>query len=81
MLTNNPYKVKHLESNGYALERVPLMGEINAAGAQEAKERGLDFQHLDISEERVTFKNDFLRLKKVLTKIFYAKAPRKIRRG
>lgn len=70
-LTNNPLKLQHFENNSYKISRVKTLGAINLAGALEAKERGIDFHHLDIDEHCVSFKDEFERLKqeiKVLIK-------------
>jgi hypothetical protein len=66
-LTNNLHKIESLESNGYDVTRVPLVGEINAAGAQEAQQRGSEFNHLDINGEKVAFKKEISRLKKIIS--------------
>jgi GTP cyclohydrolase II len=62
-LTNNPLKLQHLERNGYNLTRMKSVGMINLAGAQEAEERHLDFDHLDINGKPISFKEEFERLK------------------
>lgn len=67
-LTNNPLKMKHLKSNGYNLSRLRLFGEVNVAGALEAKERGTDFEHLDITEEHISFNSDFKWLRDTIKK-------------
>lgn len=67
-LSNNPFKVDCLEKNGYQITRVPLMGEINLAGAQEAKERGEEFEHLDICDKVVSFEDELENLKSNINK-------------
>ncbi len=63
-LTNNTLKLQHLEDNDYKLSRVKTLGAINIAGALEAEERGEEFNHLDIDEHCVSFKDELERLKK-----------------
>lgn len=62
-LSNNPLKMRCLEKNGYRITRLSLMGEINVAGAQEARERGEGFEHLDICGKPVSFEEEFEKLK------------------
>lgn len=68
-LSNNPLKVKALEDAGYVITRIPFMGEINVAGSQEAKERHTEFGHMNISGSPVSFKQDFAKVKRAITKI------------
>lgn len=68
-LTNNPLKMRQLEQHGYQLKRLPLLGEVNVAGAQEAHERGCDFEHVGIDEHPVSFAEDLARLTKEITKL------------
>jgi len=70
-LTNNPLKLRHLQDNGYEITRVSLMGEINVAGSQEARERGSDFQHIDINGTCVPFEKDLARLTSEITHILH----------
>lgn len=63
-LSNNPLKIESLEKRGYSVERLAMFGEINPAGAQEAKERGIEFEHLEINGESISFKEDFDRIRK-----------------
>lgn len=65
-LTNNPLKVKNLTENGYQINRVPLMGEINIAGSQEAEQRGSEFDHWDINGCHISFEEECERLKKII---------------
>lgn len=68
-LSNNPLKIKALNEGGYKIHRLPFMGEINPAGAQEAKERGTEFGHLNISHNTVSFEEDFKRVKEGIIKV------------
>lgn len=61
-LTNNPLKIKSLAEAGYAVTRIKSIGEVSAAGAQEAYERGVEFSHLDINHTLVAFEEEFRRL-------------------
>ncbi len=71
-LTNNPLKVNMLKNANYKVDRVKVIGLVNAAGAQEAKERGIEFGHLDINENEISFETEFDRLKeKIRRKITY----------
>ncbi len=61
-LSNNKRKVRQLELAGYTVNRVKSIGLVNAAGAQEAEERGTEFDHLDIGPSEVTFEEEMSRL-------------------
>jgi GTP cyclohydrolase II len=63
-LSNNKTKIAELESAGYKIKRVKSLGAVNAAGAQEAEERGTEFHHMDIGPTKVTFEDEMERLKK-----------------
>lgn len=67
-LTNNQFKLKNLHMNGYEVERIKTLGAINTAGAQEAEERGCEFDHLDIDGTPVNFEHELQRLKAELSK-------------
>lgn len=62
LLSNNIYKIKVLEAAGYKLHRLKCFGEINLPGAQEAKERGTEFGHLNINDRPMSFSSEFYRL-------------------
>lgn len=62
LLSNNPFKIRVLRDAGYAVSRLPFYGEVNVAGEQEARERGSEFHHMDISGKFVSFQSDFNRL-------------------
>lgn len=66
-LSNNRFKIAQLTENGYEIDRVPLIGEVNLAGAQEAEERGTEFDHLTITGTCITFEEEFERLAKEIT--------------
>jgi len=68
-LTNNPFKMEHLENNGYNLARLKSLGMINLAGAQEAIERHDEFHHLDINGKCISFKKELNRLKKEIRRL------------
>lgn len=68
-LSNNSLKIKALTDAGYKIYRLPFFGEINVAGAQEAKERGTEFNHLDISDQPISFQTDFTRLVEEINKL------------
>ncbi|MFH1585957.1 MAG: hypothetical protein ABIB79_04270 [archaeon] len=68
-LTNNPFKMEHLENNGYKLSRLKTFGMINLAGAQEAAERHDEFHHLDINGKCISFKSELNRLKKEIRRL------------
>jgi hypothetical protein len=70
-LTNNPLKLQQLENNGYRLTRIKSVGAVNLAGAQEAEERGTDFNHLDISGRCITFEEEFSRLKDEIRELIH----------
>jgi hypothetical protein len=44
-----------------------VIGKINNAGQREAKQRGEDFQHLDMDGEELSFDEEIHRLKLELT--------------
>lgn len=62
-LSNNRFKLKQLQSHGYNVERVKSLGKIGRAGQREARQRGADFDHLDMDGEEITFEDEILRLK------------------
>ncbi|WP_068468730.1 hypothetical protein [Candidatus Protochlamydia phocaeensis] len=62
-LSNNRHKLEQLEQHGYSVTRVKSLGMINPAGAREAKQRGTDFQHLDIDDVPISFEEELQRLK------------------
>ena len=61
-LTNNTHKMRSLTANGYRIRRVKSIGAVNAAGAQEAGQRGSEFHHLDIDGKHVRFPDEIRRL-------------------
>jgi hypothetical protein len=61
-LSNNKAKIRQLEQAGYRIKRVKSLGLVNAAGAQEAEERGTEFDHLDIGPSFVSFEDEMERL-------------------
>jgi len=65
-LTNNPLKMKALTNGGYQIKRVKYIGEVSLAGAKEAYERGVEFDHLDIDDTSVTFEEEFQRVCSVI---------------
>jgi ADP-ribose pyrophosphatase YjhB (NUDIX family) len=71
-LTNNPFKMRQLTGNGYRLTRIMTVGEVNLAGAQEAEQRGTEFDHHDITGECISFEEEFARLSSEIEKIFAA---------
>ncbi len=62
-LTNNPLKMKQMRTNGYKLTRVKTIGAVNPAGAQEAEQRGTEFEHFDITGKCISFEEELDRLK------------------
>lgn len=66
VLSNNQFKIKQLENHGFKVIRVKSLGKINLAGQREAKQRGEDFQHLDMNGEELTFDEEIFRLKQEL---------------
>lgn len=62
-LSNNPFKIDVLNNFGYTVDRIKLIGAVNLAGAKEARERGLEFGHLDINEQELVFDLEQARLK------------------
>lgn len=69
MLTNNPHKLKQMEDAGYKITRVKSIGAVNVAGSTEARERGTEFNHLDIDGELTSFKEDYDRIKREIIDI------------
>lgn len=61
-LSNNKAKIRQLESAQYKVRRVKTLGTVNAAGAQEAEERGTEFGHMDIGPSFITFEQEMSRL-------------------
>jgi GTP cyclohydrolase II len=74
MLTNNPLKIKQMENSGYKITRVKFIGAVNIAGATEARERGSEFHHMDIDDHLISFKEDYRRLKKEISRIVRSNA-------
>jgi len=67
-LSNNRLKIRQLEDSGYHVTRIKSIGAVNAAGAQEAEERGTEFDHMDIGPSIVSFSQEMERLQaEVLT--------------
>lgn len=66
-LSNNKAKVEELENAGYRVHRIKSIGMVNPAGAQEAEERGTEFDHLDIGPDPVSFEEEMSRLKAEIT--------------
>lgn len=69
-LSNNKAKVRQLQNAGYQVARVKSLGMVNAAGAQEAEERGTEFDHLDIGPSPIGFEEEMERLKREVAKHF-----------
>jgi GTP cyclohydrolase II len=69
MLTNNPLKMRQMSDFGYQLHRVKTVGEINVAGATEARERGSEFCHFDIDDNLVSFKQEYDRVRKEILRL------------
>jgi len=67
VLSNNPFKINQLKNHGFQVTRTKSLGKINAAGQREAKQRGKDFQHLDMDGQELTFDEEIDRLKSTLT--------------
>jgi hypothetical protein len=63
LLSNNHMKIQGLQQFGYSPQRIKTLGEIAEEGSIEAKQRALNFEHLDIGTELVSFANEFERLK------------------
>lgn len=61
-LSNNKSKIRQLENSGYKVRRIKSLGTVNAAGAQEAEERGTEFDHLDIGPAFISFEEEMDRL-------------------
>jgi len=66
VLTNNTQKCVELQRAGYDVLRVRSIGAVNTAGAKEARERGVEFGHLDINENELSFNDELSRLKTLL---------------
>jgi hypothetical protein len=66
VLSNNKFKLKQLQAHGFEVKRVKSLGKINAAGQREAKQRGEDFEHLDMDGEELSFDHEIERLKQEL---------------
>lgn len=67
LLSNNKSKIRQLKAFGYDVTRVKSLGIVNVAGAMEARERGRDFGHMDISDESVSLDEELQRLQCELT--------------
>lgn len=63
VLSNNKFKLQQLQAHGFSAKRVRSLGKISAAGQREAKQRGTDFEHLDMDGEELTFDQEIARLK------------------
>jgi len=63
VLSNNKFKIKQLREYGFEVTRVKSLGKISAAGRREAKQRGEDFEHLDMDGEELSFDQEIERLK------------------
>lgn len=68
VLSNNKFKLKQLQAHGFHVQRVKSLGKISAAGQREAKQRGADFEHMDMDGEELTFEQEIIRLKEELAK-------------
>lgn len=69
MLTNNPLKIRQMENFGYAITRVKSIGAVNIAGSTEASQRGSEFNHLDITGQLISFKEDYQAVRREIKKI------------
>lgn len=69
MLTNNPLKIKQMEEAGYKITRVKSIGAVNIAGSTEASQRGSEFNHLDITGQLISFKEDYKAVRSEIKKI------------
>lgn len=67
VLSNNQFKINQLKKHGFQVTRTKSLGKINSAGQREAKQRGSDFQHLDMDGEELSFDEEIQRLKLALT--------------
>lgn len=67
VLSNNQFKINQLKNHGFQVTRTKSLGKINNAGQREAKQRGSDFQHLDMDGEELSFDEEIHRLKLALT--------------
>lgn len=67
VLSNNPFKLRQLESYGYTVKRVKSLGQIGSCGRREAVQRGEDFGHLDMDGEEISFEEEIHRLKAFVT--------------
>ncbi|MES2121724.1 MAG: hypothetical protein V4492_02970 [Chlamydiota bacterium] len=63
VLSNNKFKLQMLQDYGFEIKRVKSLGKISAAGQREAKQRGEDFEHLDMDGEELSFDQEIERLK------------------
>lgn len=63
VLSNNRFKIKQLQLHGYEVTRVKSLGKIGSCGRREAKQRGEDFNHLDMDGEEISFEDEIKRLK------------------
>lgn len=66
VLSNNTFKIKQLQEHGFNVKRVKSLGRIPPAGQREAKQRGVDFDHLDMDGKELTFDEEIARLKNEL---------------
>jgi GTP cyclohydrolase II len=67
VLSNNQFKINQLKNHGFQVTRTKSLGKINNTGQREAKQRGADFQHLDMDGEELSFDEEIHRLKLTLT--------------
>lgn len=70
LLSNNTLKIDALTDAGYEVKRIKSLGAINLAGAKEARERGSEFNHLDIGHTCVSANDELSRLKFEISKLF-----------
>lgn len=66
VLSNNKFKLQQLRDHGFQVKRVKSFGKISTAGQREAKQRGKDFDHLDMDGEELSFDQEIARLKQEL---------------
>ncbi len=69
VLSNNKFKLGQLAAHGFHTKRVKSLGKIHAPGQREAKQRGQDFDHLDMDGQELTFDQEIERLKQELAPI------------
>lgn len=62
LLSNNPMKIKGLETFDYSPHRLKTLGEITTESCNESQQRAQDFAHLDIGSECTPFDSEFQRL-------------------